>query len=316
MKNQSNLLPSSANLRAASAKSILTGLIAAAASFALPASGTAQISAFPFILDGQFSGGGEWSDITPSAFLSTGPGTSATPSTFPGPANTLLYAGIGTTAGSTSPSLYLLYDFLPRTLFPQPGEAFASVTFPVTRRDALGGDLPKDFISVIFAGHQSTLKESSGVSSFFDIFVDLDITDPNNPLVPSSQVPGLFGAAGFGPSSLSGAPHLLVELEVSLRIQSGFAQPPAGGGTGLPGGGINPTTGLYDPDPVFWGAAGGADGTRSLTGNLQSATNAIIEINRDGSLAITPTPEPTSAVLLLGSLGVLAARRRRATGAA
>ena len=319
MKNQSHLQSSSAILRAASPKFILTGLIAAAASLAILASSSAQISAFSFTLDGQFTPGGEWSDVTPSAFLSSGPGTSASPSTFPGPANTLLYAAIGTTAGATNPSLHLMYDFLPRTNQTiSAGELFASVTFPVTLHDPQSGQDRKDFISVLFVGrnNQPALKGASAVAgSFFDIFVDLDINDPSNTPVPGNTIPGLFGAAGFGPSSLSATPHLLVELEVALRIQPGF-----GGPTGPlnPGGnGINPATGLYDPDPVFWGAAGGADGgTPGFTGNLQSATSAIIEINPDGSLAITPTPEPTSAVLLLGCLGVLAARRRRATGAA
>src|SRR5206468_4876898 len=81
--------------------------------------------------------------------------------------------------------------------------------------------------------------------------------------------------------------HLLVELEVALRIQPGFAQPPAGGGSGLPGGGINPATGLYDPDPVFWGAAGGANGsggtpnlTRSEehTSELQSRSDLVCRL--------------------------------------
>ena len=56
-----------------SAKFAVTGLIAAAASFVLPTTSSAQISAFPFTLDGQFTGGlapgSEWSDVTPFAFV-------------------------------------------------------------------------------------------------------------------------------------------------------------------------------------------------------------------------------------------------------
>ena len=316
MKNVRSTKSSSAAPRAASAQFILTGLIAAAASLALPSVGQAQISTQPFTLDGLFTNGftpagpvGEWSDVTPFAFISTPGGTTST--TLGNPAkNTLLYAAISHNILSAPGDLqlHLMYDFLPRTTAPLAGELFASVTFPVT----LAGR-PKDNISVDFVGN--------GLASFFDIFVDLDVNDPNSPLIPLSSglFPGLLGATKAGPSSLSPIPHLLVELEVPLRINPGFATPPPAGGTGLPGGGINPATGLYDPDPVFWGAAAGGDGAHalagkgvsSLSGSLQDATQVIIGISPTGSLNITPTPEPTSAVLLLGTLGALAARRRR-----
>lgn len=311
---------SSAPLRAAFPKFILSGLIAATASLVFAASGTAQgttqpFSAFPVIVDGQFTGAGEWSDVTPSAFISS-PGTTAVPTTLGDPlANSLLYATLARTTPVADPFLYLMYDFLPRTnAVVAPNEVFASVAFQITLPGRPTGD--RTSIAVLFAGKSggSTFKGDSGVAvpSFFDVFIDLNLD--GNPDGQASAF-GITGAAGFGPSSLSATPHLLVELEVQLRIPAGFANPPAPTGP-LPGGGINPATGAYDPDPIFWGAAGGADGTLPAFGEtLQSASGGIFEINPDGSTSITPTPEPTSAALLLGSLGLFAARRRRAVAA-
>lgn len=325
MKSQRLPQSSSVPCRPASAKFILTGLIAAAASFALPSAATAQISTKPFTLDGAFTNGfspagpnpaGEWGDVTPFAFISNAGGT--TPTSLGNPLkNTLLYAAISHNVASPvgDLQLHLMYDFLPRTLLPLPGELVASVTFPVTLQGRA-----KDNISVVLKGHAAA--NGVAISSFFDIFVDLDVNDPNSPLFPlnPAQFPGLQAVGSFGGSSLSPVNHLLVELEVPLRIPDNFGTP--GGPLDSGGGhGINPATGMYDPDPVFWGAAAGGDGNgplvggkgvSSLGGGLQNATSVIIGISPSGALNITPTPEPTSAVLLLGSLGVLGLRRRRA----
>ena len=317
MKTARHLPSPSAAPRTASRRHILTGLISAAAGCAFAASASAQTtqgpSAFPFSIDGRFNGlgNGEWSDVVPSNFLSTpnasalflGVGNPPQPT-----ANSALYAALGTNLGGGPISLHLLYDFLPRTNpFVAPGEIFASITFPITLPGHATGD--RQNVSVLFQGKQLALKAESGAPfSFFDVFVDLDQDGAGDVLAASL---GLFGAADFGPSPLGAIPHLIVELGVGLRIPAGFGTVPGP----LPGGGINPATGLYDPDPAFWGAAGGAgDGAPSLLGDpLQPASAASFTINPNGSTTITPTPEPSSALLLLGSLGMLAARRRRAS---
>ena len=320
MKNQSLNQSSGPIIRAASPKFILMGLIAASASFVLTTSGLAngEVTLPPKVItvDGQFSPSNEWFHVNPDAFLSQ-PGGSALAlgpgNPVPLGANTLLYASVAPATFGPDPTLHLMYDFAPRTTAISPGETFAKIEFPLNI--PTGKNLPnegtKQFVDVLFVGKQA------GGGSFFDIFVDFDIFDGIEDHTHSNSVLGLglLGAAGFGPSSLSTTNHLLVELEVGLRIQPGFGDPNGP----LPGGGINPTTGLYDPNPVFWGASGAGNGTvpspdggqGGSGGALQSATAAMIEITRSGSLTVTPVPEPASAALLLAGLGAFAARRRK-----
>lgn len=314
------------SLSATSMKSVFIGLIAvyASCSFAVATTTmdvTNPFSAFLMTVDGQFTDGvtppatGEWSDVTPAAFISTaGASPVSVPLGDPG-ANSLLYAALGNSARTGDQALFLMYDFLPRTLGAPilPGELLASITFPVTLPGQSTGE--KTTISVLFNGINNPAgpEGPEGVgSSFFDVFVDLDLDGIGDAFAHDF---GIIGALGFGPSTLSPFDHLLAELEVPLRIPAGFADP----GGPLPGNGINPATGLYDPDPAFWGAAaqagsiGSGPNSPALLGpDLQPASGATFTINPDGSVLVAPfIPEPSRTVLLLiAGLGVLATRRR------
>jgi hypothetical protein len=274
---------------------VLLAAVAADAQIANP------ISAFPVNVDGQFSGGGEWSDITPAWFHSDAI-TGATPvAPFDPSANSLLFAGLAKDTPASDPELYLMYDYLGRQTVPTtPGEFLGNVSFPVT----IGGG--RQNITVTF-------NENATVTG---ATVSVDLHDGTGPHDPATL--GIEGAVGFGttPAAIVGAgspfaniPHELIELGVPLLIPAGFGTP----GGPFPQGGVKGDGGNgYSPDPAFWNS-----NINKTNGVDPPASGGIFQINPDGSTFIqpvhVPTPEPSTFVLAgLGSLGLwVIARKRR-----
>lgn len=275
------------------------------------------ISAFEITVDGQFSDGilngavqGEWSDVTPLAFLSP---ESPDGQLFQVPlgsplANSLLYAANAPGESSTEPvELYLMYDYLPRTSsFFAPGEFIADIRFPVQTTILCGDCAPEEVIATVqFRGTElapaltGVAGGSGGFGSGVDIFVDLSINGDSQGVFSASEL-GMEGAVGFGPSTLSATNHMLIELEVPLLIEADFLGP-----------GSPPQGGVYSPDPAFWGADIANDAVDP------PASFAIFEIMPGGSVvansdSVPFVPEPTAAVLAaLAVCGAALARRAR-----
>lgn len=285
---------------------------------------TNPISRFEIIVDGRFTNGvplpiggfnGEWGDVLPLWFIAPQAETGTLFQTTPGDpnANSLLYVVIAPGAGEPIEDLYLMYDYLDRTSANfMPGEFIADVRFPVNLPNSipsnLGGGGRRD-ITVQFRGAQLNGIEGIGPTngdSFFDVFVDLN-TDGISDGKPEQFGLGIEGAIDFAPSALRNTNHMLIELEVSLRIPPNF-------GPGFPGNGINPATGLYDPNPAFWGAAAAKD-----VGDPPISA-AIFTINPNGSTTANSNflpfpqqiPEPSTILLLgCGVIALLACSRRR-----
>ncbi len=292
---------------------------------------TNPISAFEITVDGLFSGGvsggsviGEWSDVTPLAFIAPPDDTGdllRTSLDDPN-ANSHLYAAIAPgVAALDFDGLYLMYDYLDRTnpIF-EVGSEIARIRF----LHNIGGN--QRLVNVLFlgagAGGIPVVIDPEGdgtgepvdtpIDSFFDVFVDVDLDGALGPN-PIQRLPGSFfgfeGAIGFGPSALGSAPHMLIELEVPLLIPPDF-------GSGFPTGGIPGEGGNgYSPDPSFWGAAAKNDAVDP------PISSAIFTINPDGSTTLDSSnvqqanviPEPVTAGLSMLGLGavVLASAVRR-----
>lgn len=249
------------------------------------------VSQFPITIDGQFTDGitnkivqGEWSDLVPLAFIAPADANGTlVPTTLGNPlSNSLLYAGLAPeNIGGPVTSLYLMYAYLGRTnpLFAQ-GELIFHVEFPVIY---LGNPFDID-VRLVGTGN---------ANSFYDLVVLA-----NGALVsPGQVIANGDAAAGFGPSPLSGNPHLLVELEVSLLIEPGFGTP----GGPFPAAGL---PGVYSPAPAFWRANAAKD-----VGDPPISA-AIFTIKPDGSTAIQAIPEPSTYILVVLGLAALSVRRK------
>ena len=204
------------------------------------------VSAFPITIDGKFTGGvvggvvqGEWSDITPQAFIAPPSAVNGVlqATTLGDPrANSLLYAGLAPeSVGGPVKSLYLAYAYkdLTEQTFPL-NKLIFDVAFPVTYQ----GNHRNVDVQLRGTGQ--------GGPSFYRVVVLADgVVVPEGIVIENGAA-----AAGFSPSPLSSLPHFLMELEVSLLIDPGFGTP---GGPfprdGLPGG-------VYSPAPAFWNASG------------------------------------------------------------
>ena len=140
------------------------------------------VSQFPVTVDGQFTGGvvggalqGEWSDVTPLAFISpaTPGGTLFQVPVGDSARNSLLYAANAPgTVINDGVDLYLMYDYLPRTNSNfAPGELMAEISFPIN----IGNhELPSQFCpecgpvvdaTVRFEGPQLALAAASTLTA-------------------------------------------------------------------------------------------------------------------------------------------------------
>ena len=263
------------------------------------------VSQFPITIDGQFTGGvgggvvqGEWSDVTPQAFIAPPDAGGVLQATTlnDSRANSLLYAGLAPeSVNGPVNSLYLMYAFkdLTEQVFPL-GKLIFDVAFPVTYQ---GNHLNVD-VRVLGTGQTG--------SSFYRIEVLAD----GSVVPPGIVIENGAAAAGFGPSPLSSSPHFLMELEVRLLIDPGFGTP---GGpfppNGLPGG-------VYSPAPTFWNASG--------INNFVDPpiSSAMFTIQPDGSTIVDVSavplavPEPSVFALFGLGLAALCIRRGAATGRA
>ena len=248
-------------------------------------------------------------------------------------ANSLVLAAIAEDFAGI-PKLFLMYDFEERTIpdfamgdgpdLPapfDPGEFVMDIFFPIDSTDGLGDEFPGPLsisepvpfvgpIAVQITGGPSAggptdcLTADGGFQAFVSplIFGTTGPTSVGDPLGCASAF-GMKAAVGFGASPLSETPHLQVELGVPLRFDDGFFDDDVFGPD------IGPGTGVYSPDPQFWGsnvANDTIDPPQSFSiitidpggGTTQDASQLLV-------------PEPTSLAIFGAGLTGLAFLRRR-----
>lgn len=284
---------------------------------------TNALSRFPVTVDGRFTpnsvigvglaaaapvGGpqiDEWSDIVPQVFTSDAAGNLLR--TCPGDPDATSY--VYTSLDTGVDDIYLMYDFVGAHNAPSTfsfGETIAQVKFavhlPAGNSEGgviFGGNPPGQNTPIVVrfvAGGILGVAASApalgdGGPSQVNVVFDIDLPGGQTNL-PGFLI-GLEGAVSFGSSPNSPLDHLQAELGVVLRIPVNFGTP----GGPLPGNGINPATGQYDPAPKFWGSGfndptGGIGlATRALAApvplnTFHAASANIVTINPNGSVTV------------------------------
>jgi hypothetical protein len=272
---------------------------------------TNALSQFRVLIDGRFTDGvdegghlrGEWSDIVPQAFVVDPSGALFRTCVGDPAAGSIVYTSLAPGEGVSVDALYLMYDFLADTNDPSlfaVGDTLAQVSFGVHLPTSLGGvpnqNTPitvKFIVSNPVIGTSAAVRPAAviGIGTSIDVVFDVNIPGGQTN-VPGFRI-GLQGAATFGPSVNSATPHLQAELEVGLRIPPNFGTP----GGPIPGNGIDPATGLYDPAPKFWGSSfndptggGGGIGLAAVAAAIPVTTHPasanLVTINPNGSVTV------------------------------
>ena len=171
---------------------------------------------FPIVVDGRFSLNRagrqlEWSDVDALAFISS-PIEDSTPLYVPtsAPSANCLVAAISRVRDHETEFLWLVFAFEARTVVDNGIAQVASFEFPYSWG-------PRDFES-----SKLTLLTivAAGVPTFFGFEFDLTGNGISNG-APSGF--GIEAAASIGPSPLSAAPHLVVEMRIPLLPEGAAA---------------------------------------------------------------------------------------------
>ena len=242
-------------------------------------------------------------------------------------ANSLVLAAIAEDFAGI-PKLFLMYDFEERTMTEfamgdgpddpgpfDPGEFVMDIFFPIDSTEI--GEGPgaasiseiEPFVGDIavqitggpsVGGPMDCLTADGGFQAFVSPLLGGGaIGDP----LGCASAFGMKAAVGFGASPLSEIPHLQVELGVPLRFEDGFFDDDVFGAD------IGPGTGVYDPDPQFWGSNVANDAIDP------PGSFSIITIDPDGTTeqnaGALGAPEPATLGLFGVGLAGLAFFRRR-----